>query len=76
MTLLIVSIVNAEVETYEGVDEYYVLGAVEDINVARERARERALRDAREKAGVYIHAVSRMVNMKMLEDELGQPLFF
>ena len=70
MTLLIVSIVNAEVETYEGVDEYYVLGAVEDINVARERARERALRDAREKAGVYIHAVSRVVNMKMLEDEI------
>lgn len=62
--------VNAAVETYEGVDEYYVLGAVENINVARERARERAIRDAREKAGVYIHTVSRVVNMKLVEDEI------
>lgn len=62
--------VNAAVETYEGVDEYYVLGAVENINVARERARERAIRDAREKAGVYIHSVSRVVNMKLVDDEI------
>ena len=62
--------VKAAVETYEGVDEYYVLGAVENINVARERARERAIRDAREKAGVYIHTVSRVVNMKLVEDEI------
>lgn len=69
-SLLIVSTVIAEVETYEGVDEYYVLGAVENINVARERARERALRDAREKAGVYIHTLTRVVNMNMVEDEI------
>ena len=69
-SLLFVSIVNAAVETYEGVDEYYVLGAVENINVARERARERALRDAREKAGVYIHTISKVVNMNMLEEEI------
>lgn len=68
--LLIASPVKGAVETYEGTDEYYVLGAVENINVARERARERALRDAREKAGVYIHTVSRVVNMKMVEDEI------
>lgn len=70
VSLLAVSTVVAEVETYEGVDEYYVLGAVENINVARERARERALRDAREKAGVYIHTLTRVVNMKMVEDEI------
>lgn len=63
-------VASAAVETYEGVDEYYVLGAVENINVARERARERAIRDAREKAGVYIHTVSRVVNMKLVEDEI------
>ena len=39
--LFVTAIVSAAVETYEGVDEYYVLGAVEDINVARERARGR-----------------------------------
>lgn len=70
ISLLAVSTVVAEVETYEGVDEYYVLGAVENINVARERARERALRDAREKAGVYIHTLTRVVNMNMVEDEI------
>ena len=70
VTLLLAAGVNAAVETYEGTDEYYVLGAVENINVARERAKERALRDAREKAGVYIHAVSRVVNMDMVEDEI------
>ena len=70
VSLLAVSTVVAEVETYEGVDEYYVLGAVENINVARERARERALRDAREKAGVYIHTLTRVVNMNMVEDEI------
>lgn len=70
MILLIISTVKAVVETYEGTDEYYVLGAVENINVARERARERALRDAREKAGVYIHAFTKVVNMDMVEDEI------
>lgn len=70
MILLIAVNAKAAVETYEGVDEYYVLGAVENINVARERARERALRDAREKAGVYIHTVSKMVNMKIVDDEV------
>lgn len=70
MGLLIFSTVCAKVETYEGTDEYYVLGAVEDINVARSRARERALRDAREKAGVYIHTFSKMVNTNMVEDEI------
>ena len=70
LNLLIASNANAAVETYEGTDEYYVLGAVENINVARERAKERALRDAREKAGVYIHAISRAVNMRMVEDEI------
>lgn len=70
MLLFVSALVQAKVQTYEGVDEYYVLGAVENINVARERARERALRDAREKAGVYIHTISRVVNMDMLEDEI------
>lgn len=70
LILFFSSIVNAEVKTYEGTDEYYVLGAVENINVAKERARERALRDAREKAGVYIHTFSKVINMKMVEDEI------
>ena len=70
ISFLAFSNVNAEVETYEGTDEYYVLGAVENINVARERAKERALRDAREKAGVYIHTFSKVVNTKMIEDEI------
>lgn len=70
MSLLVITTVYAAIETYEGVDEYYVLGAVEDLNVARERAREKALRNAREQAGVYIHTLSRVVDMKLVEDEI------
>lgn len=70
MSLLLSFDVNAAVETYEGSYEYYVLGAVENINVARERARERALRDAREKAGVYIHTFSKAIDMTIVEDEI------
>lgn len=68
--MLVALTVTAAVETYEGTDEYYVLGAVENLNVAHERARERALRNAREKAGVYIHTLSRIINMGMVEDEI------
>ena len=68
--LLATSPADAKVETYEGIDEYYVLGAVENINVARERAREKALRAAQEKAGVYIHTFSKMANTKLIEDEI------
>ena len=68
--LFVAATVNAEVKTYEGTDEYYVLGAVEDVNVARERAREKAIRNAREKAGVYIHSYSRTTDMELVEDEI------
>ena len=68
--LLCASSVEAKVQTYEGIDEYYVLGAVENINVARERAHERALRAAREKAGLYIHSLSKVVDLEMIKDEI------
>ena len=61
---------NAAVQTYEGTDEYYVLGAVEDINVARERARAKALRNAREQAGVFVKSISHAVNSNLIEDEI------
>ena len=70
MILFVASTVNATVETYEGTDEYYVLGAVEDINVARERARENAIRVAREKAGVYIHSYSQSEGSELVVDEI------
>lgn len=69
-SLFITSTANAEIQTYEGSDEYYVLGAVENINVARERARERAIRNAREKAGIYIHSYSRTKDFELIEDEI------
>lgn len=70
IVLFVATNVKAAVETYEGTEDYYVLGAVENINVAKERARARALRDAREKAGVYIHTLSVVVNSKMVKDEI------
>ena len=69
-SLFVTATGNAEVKTYEGTDEYFVLGTAEDINVARERAREKAIRNAREKAGVYVHSYSRTTDFELVEDEV------
>ena len=67
--LFIVSPVNAEVQTYEGTDEY-IMNEAENLAVAKERAKEKALRNAREKAGVYIHSFSRTIDLELVEDEI------
>lgn len=69
-SMLVAPVADAEIQTYEGSEDYYVLGAVEDVNVARERARERAIRNAREKAGVYVHSYSRTKDFELVDDEV------
>ncbi len=68
--MFVAPVAVAEIQTYEGSEDYYVLGAVEDVNVARERARERAIRNAREKAGVYVHSYSRTKDFELVDDEV------
>ena len=62
-------IVHAAVETYVGTGEY-IMGDFETPDTAKQRARARAERNAREQAGVYVQSYSRMVNFKLLEDEI------
>ena len=68
-TFFLMPSVNAEVQTYEGTDEY-IMNEAENLAVAKERAKEKALRNAREKAGVYIHSYSKMLNFELVEDEI------
>ena len=49
------STVNAELKTYTGTDEY-VMSEFETIDIAKQRAKQKAERNAQEKAGVYINS--------------------
>ena len=64
-----VSPVNAEVKTYEGSDEY-IMSEFETIDIAKQRARQKAERNAQEKAGVYISSYSETKNLELVTDEV------
>lgn len=68
-SLFATSPVNAEVKTYEGTDEY-IMNEFETIDIAKQRARQKAERNAQEKAGVFINSYSQMKNLELVEDEV------
>lgn len=59
----------AEIKTYEGSDEY-VMSEFETIDIAKQRAKQKAERNAQEQAGVYISSYSRMKDLELVEDEV------
>ena len=61
--------VNAEVKNYDGVGEY-IMSDFETPDVAKQRAKLYAERDAQGKAGVYIKSYSRTENFELVEDEV------
>lgn len=61
--------VNAEVKNYEGIGEY-VMSDFETPDVAKQRAKLYAERDAQEKAGVYVNSYTRTENFKLVADEV------
>lgn len=63
------STVNAELKTYTGTDEY-IMSEFETIDIAKQRARQKAERNAQEKAGVYIHSFSETKDMELVTDEI------
>ena len=69
MSLLVASTSNAEVKTYEGTDEY-IMNEFETIDIAKQRAKQKAERVAQEKAGVYISSYSEMRNLELVKDEV------
>ena len=68
-TLFTASIVNAEIRTYEGTDEY-IMSEFETPDVAKQRAKQKAERMAIEKAGVFIESTTEVSNMMVTKDEI------
>lgn len=68
-SLLGASPVSAEVRNYDGVGEY-VMSDFETPDVAKQRAKLYAERNAQEKAGVYIKSYSRTENFELVDDEI------
>ena len=67
--LLIASNASAEVKTYTGTDEY-IMSEFETIDIAKQRARQKAERNAQEQAGVFISGYSRTNNFELVDDEV------
>ena len=67
--LFFMSSVNAEVKTYVGSDEY-VMSEFETIDIAKQRAKQKAERAAQEQAGVFIESNTEVVNMQVTKDEI------
>ena len=60
---------NAEVKTYEGSDEY-IMSEFETIDIAKQRAKQKAERVAQERAGVFIESKTAVNNMIVTKDEI------
>ena len=63
------STVNAELKTYTGTDEY-IMSEFETLDIAKQRAKQKAERNAQEKAGVYIHSYSETKDLELVTDEI------
>ena len=68
-SLFIVTPVDAEIRTYEGTDEY-IMSEFETIDIAKQRAKQKAERAAQEKAGVFVESNTEVVNMMVTKDEV------
>ena len=66
-SLFFVSTAQAEVKTYEGVGEY-VMGERDTLETAKQGAKDKALRNALERAGVLIQAFARTEDSELVED--------
>ena len=67
--LLFASTVHAETKTYMGVGEYF-MGERDTLETAKQSAKDRALRDALERAGVLIQSRSHTQDSELVEDEI------
>ena len=62
-------IVQAEIKTYTGVGEY-VMSDFENPDVAKQRAKARALKNAQEQAGIFVSSYTKVINQVVQEDEI------
>lgn len=62
-------VVSAEVVTCSGSDEY-IMSEFETIDIAKQRAKQKAERAAQEQAGVFVESSTEVVNMMVTKDEI------
>ena len=60
---------HAEIKTYVGTDEY-IMNEFETIDIAKQRAKQKAERNAQEQAGVYISSYSETRDLELVSDEI------
>ena len=66
---LFCSAAQAETKTYTGIGEY-VMGERDTLETAKQGAKDKALRNALERAGVLIQSRSRTQDLELVEDEI------
>ena len=67
--LLNAAIVGATVEIFDGIGQY-IMSDFENHDIAKQRAQQRAERDAQKKAGVALKTFSRSINSELTDDEI------
>ena len=68
-SLLIMPSADAEIKTYEGTDEY-IMNEFETLDIAKQRAKQKAERAAQESAGVFIESNTEVVSSMVTKDEI------
>lgn len=64
-----IPVANAQVVTCTGSDEY-IMSEFETIDIAKQRAKQKAERAAQEQAGVFVESSVDVVNMMVTKDEI------
>ncbi|MBR4152216.1 MAG: tetratricopeptide repeat protein [Selenomonadaceae bacterium] len=67
INLIALPVAQAETKTYQGVGEYR-MGERDTLEIAKQSAKERAMRNALEQAGVLVQTSARMEDMELVED--------
>ena len=68
--LLSVAIVGAAVQVFDGTGQY-IMSDFENHDIAKQRAQQRAEKDAQKKAGVALKTFSRSINSELADDEIS-----
>ena len=68
--LMFCSIAQAQIQTYTGVGEYF-MSDFENMDIAKQRAKLYAQRDAQEQAGVYVESRTEVLNSQVTKDEIN-----
>lgn len=67
LSLMMMSSLHAQ--SYIGSDDY-IMSEFETIDIAKQRAKQKAIRNAQEQAGVFVESNTEVVNMMVTKDEI------